>query len=315
MAKNYLLGNDVGVINDRTMRIHELASKIALRCGCIGGEFEIYNTKNILDLWGYEDKHPSRQTLIRAVKIANIKWFIRNKLKVDDPIWNGGFMYGLSKHGILRMHRRKFPTFHWNANPTIARIIEVCPYGGKLKSSSEHSIMNKWMEVPAFYLPNEESSLSFVGGLLSGGVPMEKDGAMYAKYSRHAVPYLQKLGIPIEYSIQNPIKKYSLISPFWPALFAFAMPKEISAMWFEIDNAFNAGLYAAILWKSYVGYDFIPNGIPYLRSRRTIYNQFEDSSLGAMKELEKVKSEKRLFTLDERFPKAVRMWQNKACNA
>ena len=145
-----------------------------------------------------------------------------------------------------------------------------------------------------------------MAGVLVSGCKYELNGSAYAIYKKSIVPYFEKWKIPIEgYKWGKPY-----ISPIWPALFSLKMPEEFKEYWYNIDNAFNANLYSAILWKTYVGNNFKRNGIPYLKCRRWIYYHHKCEE-GAMKKLEMLRLKKGLVELDYLVRDMIRVWSGK----
>jgi len=252
--------------------------------------------------WNYEDYPPSISKVHRLVKYKHIKWYIRNHVTIDDKIWNGNFIHGLSTCGRIKWHKSTFPSLLWTSNQSLVDLLSECPFYGSIKEYKNEASMSalyKWSNVPALYLPYDEKSISFMAGVLGTGTIIEKNGEIYANYSRLTLPYLLKFGIPIEYSSPNNI--YNLISPIWPAILTDYMPISCKK-WLDIKHGgHKSEMYAPILWRMYVSNDIKRGGIPYLNSRRWVYNHF-----GTIDNTEQQWLKLGLSQLDSRFRNAIR---------
>ena len=252
--------------------------------------------------WNYDGYPPSVSTVYNLVKYKHIKWYIRNHIIVEDKIWNGDFIHGLSTCGRIKWQKKIFPSFLWTSNDWMMDILKESPFYGKItayKNEASMSALYKWCDVPALYLPYGEKSISFMAGVLATGKTMEKNGEMYANYSKLALPYIVKFGIPIEYSSPNNI--YNLVSPIWPAILTDYMPSSCKK-WLDIKHGgYKSEMYAPILWRMYVSNDIQRGGIPYLNSRRWVYNHF-----GTIEDTEQQWLKLGLSQLDNRFRVAIR---------
>ncbi|MFA7219760.1 MAG: hypothetical protein WC119_04580 [Synergistaceae bacterium] len=220
--------------------------------------------------WTYDSYPPSILSLKRLGYIRNkyLKWYIRHHINVEDKIWNGNFLAGLSTCGEVRWPPERFPSLRWSSNRVILEVLKDCPFHGNISQNSK-SRNFEWHGVPALYLRSSEDSISFMAGVFATGQIKERHGAIYANYSKSNLQYLKAWGIPIEYQSRH--SRYNLISPIWPALFTYYMPSS-GKMWLNIDGAYEAELYATILWRMYVSNNIERLKIPYLKSRRWIYN-------------------------------------------
>lgn len=249
--------------------------------------------------WTYDNYPPSILSLKRLGYINNsyLKWYIHNYIIVEDKVWNGNFLAGLATCGEVRWSHRKFPSLRWSSNKVIFEVLKDCPFYGNISQNSK-SRNFEWHGVPALYLRSSEDSISFMAGVFATGQIKERNGAIYANYSKSNLQYLKEWGIPIEYQSRH--SRYNLISPAWPSLFTGYMPSS-GKMWLDIDRAYEAELYATILWRMYVSNNIERQKIPYLKSRRWVYNNH-----GKIEETEKRWLTMGLSQLDSRIKTVVR---------
>jgi len=306
MKKYHLIDYDHNSLAIRQDRIYRTASQIVLKYGAAGVAHLGYTDERIREFWEYDDDIPSHKYFDKQVRYPGVKWYIHNKIKMDYPVWSADFLHGLVSHCKIMWNGRSFPSCYWYNNNDIIAILRSSPFGGKT-SISKNNVKYRWANVPALCLKFDDTTVSFVAGLMAGLKKVERNGICYALFYQRALPYFKKMGIPIEGGCGQDA---NLISPLWPALFVNHMPSELSQKWIGVKNPCNASLYAAILWKTYANNDFIGGGIPYLRARRTIYYEFECEE-GAMKRLEKLRVEKNLTELDNRIKTVVQEWSNK----
>lgn len=287
--------------SERVNKIYEAAAKICLKYGSLGNTSGLVYTTwfriedYIREFWHGKD-YPSVNTFLKTVNVNELKWYIHNKIDINDRIWSSDFLFGLAKHGKIKWNARSFPSFGWDGNENVREVLNTCPFGGK------HWKGTRWRYVPAFYLKHSEDSISFMAGLFSAGAIFRKDGICYALYRGRTIEYIEKWKIPIE----SRTDEYVLISPIWPALFSREMPQEISKKWLGLKKVSRYDEYCPILWKTYVG-DFIKGGIPYLQSRRSIFYKHRCEG-GAMNKLERMRVEEGLVELDYRIRDIVKIW-------
>lgn len=232
-------------------------------------------------LWRYDNYPPALSTVNRLVKMPNIKWYIRNCIEISDPIWNGDYLRGIMQSGKVNWGRRSYPTIKWNDQPHMLNVVKDSPFYGNVSETNNR--FYRWYNVPALYLPYSENKISFMAGVLSTGKIKERRGELYAHYSKGAYPFLKRWGIPIEFESAN--QAHNLVSPLWPALFARYMTE--GDRWLQIKNGgFNSHLYSAILWRMYVSNNIVKNGLPYLKSRKWVYNHYGKIEDTEMKWLE-----------------------------
>jgi hypothetical protein len=249
-------------------------------------------------IWTYDDYPPSIFSAMEKVRTKHIKWYIHEFMEIDDPIWNGDFIHGLSTCGKIRWNKRFFPSFRWTTGRNIFEILSTTPFYGKTNGKSEAHY--KWHDVPAFYLKHDRGSISFMAGVLATGRLTEKNGEIYADYNGFVLPYLKKFGIPIEY--ESKANLHNLISPIWPALFTLHMPEK-GQNWLRIKCGYKSELYASILWRMYISNYIERNKIPYLKSRRWVYDHF-----GTVENTERQWLTMGLSQLDKRIRTIVESW-------
>ena len=152
--------------------------------------------------------------------------------------------------------------------------------------------------------------MDYLAGVLAGGRKSSRGGKIYAKYTT-ASKYIESIGVPIEHKFYSSGRtKHILVSPFWPALFSYRMPEKVGGSWLNIKNAAEASTYAAILWAVYVGQYLPKNVIPYMSSRRKIFYDFKCDE-GAIEKLLRMRSERKMTQLDNRFKDSVMYWAEK----
>lgn len=303
MKKYYLMDYDHGKLAIRQDRILNTASQIVLKYGALGVNCKGFTDDRIREFWDYDSDIPSPKYLRMNIKYPNVKWYIHNKMGIDYPIWSADFLHGLMTHCKIIWNKRRFPSCEWFNNTDITELLQNCPFGGRIVKPI-NSIRHRWVNVPALYLKFDDTSIDFVAGLMAGLKKVEKNGNHYAMFDQKVLKDFKKLGIPIEDKYK---RNTYLISPFWPALFVDHMPMELYQKWIEVKKPYNADIYAAILWKTYIDNDFEGDRIPYLKSRRSIYYDFK-SEEGAMKKVELMRVEKNLTELDNRFKNIVKEW-------
>ena len=245
--------------------------------------------------WNYSNISPSVTSIRKKVSIKHIKWYIRNFITIEDDVWNGDFLAGLSTCGKVTWCMSGFPSFFWMSNESLMEVLNECPFSGKLKN---HNLKYYWSNVPSLYLKSSEDTVSFMAGVLATGKLVHRSDGIYASYSKKVLPYLERWGIPIEY--QSPSKIYNLISPIWPSLFSRHMPKS-GEKWNNIKNGgVKSEIYAPILWRMFVSNKIPKLGIPYLRSRQWVYQH-----LGKMESTEHMWLNMGLSQLDNRIKSIV----------
>jgi hypothetical protein len=317
--RHYLIDFQRDKYNKKVFRIYEILAKLAIKYGCMGKYPGRYTDNQIAEMWNYDDSNPPPvSSLIKYAKLSVIKWMIRNEMTVNHYIWTSDFLHGVAENGVLKWPKEKFPSLKWYNNDALLRLIKTCPYGGDLYLKKEETVYNVWKYVPAFYLPYSNGTLDYLVGVLAGGKSCIRKEKAYARYSYTAAKYIEAIGIPVEYHLHD----YILISPFWPALFSYKMPKEIGDSWFSWPTnvhgniqskrtiAAEANIYAIILWAVYVDEIFAPCGFPYLKSRRKIFYEFKCEE-GLINKIYKLRMERKMTQLDNRFKEAVMHWANK----
>lgn len=293
----YLIDSGHGKQNEKMDACCEVAAKIALFYGP-----DNFTDVRIHEFWPFDSYPPSDKFFLKKITNSQVKWYINKRLNYDD-VWNGSFIGGLIEFGNVNWSLYNFPSLRWVGNYNLYRTILECPYHGKVVWEKPR-YFNRWVMVPAFYLPCDKESISYMAGVLASG---DIEGNM-AKYNRKSGAIIKSFGLPIEYESKK--GKYLLLSPVWPALFSEHMPPLAQSRWCSIHKAYNAGLYATILWRTYNREKAKSWVMPYLPSFRTAYNRF-----GNVKELEQARIEKGLVNMDKRVELVVREWAKKEQDA
>jgi len=300
---------------DLEKKVYETTAKVALKYGHPG--LEGYTDRQLAEFWTYDTEPPCRENFKKKTSVNQIKKVINSAIRIDHNIWNSDFLHGLATNcELVNRNDNFFQSLIWRNNANIDTIVLASPFGGKigknLKENKPEKV-HRWSYVPAFDLTYTKYTTSFVAGLLAGGKIVYKDKAYFSRHSGDAIEEIKKLKIPIEKELRiksfNYIDHYVLISPLWAALFSRKMPKEVRAKWFGIEKAYNAQLYSAILWRTYVDSSFRKGGIPYLKSRRMIFYEFKCEE-GAMVRLEKLRFDMKLSQLDYSVRDIVKEWAN-----
>lgn len=302
-------------------KLYDVTSRMCIKYGSLGNTSGKKEAQpNILRIGDHlkefwpEDDRPSMDYIRKNIKVNDLKWYIHNKIEVNNKIWTPDFLFGVAKHGEISWSKTSFPSLSWTNNKNMRTVIKTATFGGKISKESEvqHRI-NYWSQVPALYLKHSEKSIEFMAGLLSCGNLVEKDGVSYARYAGRTIQYLEEWHIPIEIKTDyDKRENYVLISPIWAALFTPKMPKEITETWLTVENPCNSKTYCPILWKTYVG-NFVKDGIPYLPSRRAIYYHHKCDE-GAIHKLDQLRISTGMVELDYRVRDMVKIWSTKLQN-
>lgn len=277
----------------------------ALLCCAVASDIVLFKgskglTQDAIDrTWKYSP-YPPTVRYLRRVSVKNLKWYINNYVEVNDPIWNSDFIHGLSTFGRVQWSSMRFPAFYWNHNKAIFEILKSSPFYGELTDGD--SQFYSWHGAPAFYVKYDEKSISFMAGVLATGKIESIGGETYIKYSKYITKYLEQWGIPIER--RSPNEKFSYISPLWSALFTKFMPESRSDLLDIKNGGCKSNLYATIIWRMYISNYIKRNGIPFLKSRRWVYNH-----LGAKDNSEEDWLKLGLSQLDKRIRSVVMSWE------
>jgi hypothetical protein len=308
MKHFHLIDTSGGIEPIQQEAVCKTAALIALKYGEMGNNRTGYSHDRIVEFWEHGTPYPSKNDFEKYAKVPQIKWYIHNKVNnvlQDDGLWSSDFLHGLLSHGKISWNKRRYPSFEWFNNSVITKLLRSCPFSGRiLECKCDNQIKAEWSGVPALYLPYSVDGIDFMTGAMCGLKLAIKDGQEYAQMTKRAVSYFKKWGIPIEKE-QGP--SY-FISPMWPALFAPRMPNDIGKTWTNLKHACNVNLYAPVLWKTYVNNEFPVKGIPYLKSRRTIFYQFGKEE-GAMGKIERLRVDCGLTELDNRIGAIVKEWK------
>jgi len=307
MPFHYIVDNSAGLRHKRYVRkiqVCDLISRMSLALGGMGNHVRRYTEIAAKPYWFFDGVVPVK-TEVSKIKLKNIKWYIRNHIPCQGKIWNGSYIHGVAQFGKIVEPKlvsggRNYPSFLWWSSKKVLKIISFSPFGGNIAIQGK-TLRRRWSLVPSLLLPYDEESLSFMAGVLSVGRLFESKGKTLAVYNRSCEKWIRKWGIPIEFKWKT---GEICISPFWPALLEEYMPPE-AREWRDLRNPIHGSTYAAILWRTYKDEDFKPGKIPYLLGRRSIFYNYGNDELGAMKHLEKMRVEKGLTQLDERFRRLI----------
>jgi len=284
-------------------KVYEAASMIVIKYGGVGMKRNNFTTERLMEFWNHDEPFPSKSFIIYAVRVNVIKWFIRHKIQWKDDIWNADFLQGMAAHGKIKWHITCFPSLYYD-NENVTSLIKVCPFGGRLKRHG-------WHYVPSLYLAYSTDTPSYLAGVLACADIIEKDGFSYAKMDLSVKCWIDMAGIPIVFTGED----YFLISPIWGAIFTLKMPEEVRSRWLNIKRPYGTDFYAPILWKTYVSNTFPRNGLPYLRSQRKIYYDFEKANGEKGKILKKIEMARvvgGMTMLSNAVRDIVKMWGEEA---
>ena len=283
-------------------KMYRVAAQIAVKYG--GQINSIYTDRSICEFWDGDD-YPSQYHLRKQTDIPTLKWYIRNKIKHSDEVWNSDFLQGLTTNGQIKWNERSFPTFLWHGNKKLIELLKSSPFGGKFNENAlgvKNGPDKRWYHVPALYLPYDPESMSFMAGVMASGEKIKVGGNIYIKYNTSQLPYFEQWGIPIAY---KRVRRFT-ISPIWPSLLSLYMPDKY-IQYFITPKAYMAEMYAPVLWRMYLKKGFVSKGIPYLKSRRQTYYDHKCEE-GVSRRLEMLRIELGLVALDDRIKKAIRKW-------
>jgi hypothetical protein len=305
MKKFYLIDYDHNKAAKKQDKLYMMAAKIALKYGRFGNRF--CNVDDVLmeEFWEGDDC-PSFSYFLAHVKVSVVKWYIHNRITLPEGVWNADFLHGMVTAGDINWCKYCFPTLTWRQNKTIYDLLKTCGFGGRLRQYNYYHNRNnyRWMGAPALYLKYSKNSISFMAGLLASAVICEEDGVIYARYNKGCKEYFKRWSIPIE---KEDKRGFLWVSPIWGALFAPRMPEQCWKIWYDLKNPYGMDIYPPILWKTYVNNQFPTRGIPYLKSRRWIFNHYKTEQ-GAMKTLEKERVNRNLTQVDKRIREMVHEW-------
>ena len=294
----------------KRLKILSCVCQIALKYG--GTKHNFLTDEHIHEFWEKGEIPPSTRAIYEAFNYKDFKWFIHNYVSYQDKVWNNDFLQGLLACTVKlkRGNASRFDGVRWGANDNLAKIFDASPFGGKTYQRERESnfIEYEWVTVPALELAYNEKSISFMTGVLAGGVACEKYGVDVAKYPKRVKHYFEEWRIPIEHEAG-----YSFfVCPIWPALFTLYMPESEKEYWLNVKKPWMAHLYAPFLWRLYVDAMFIKKGIPFLKTRRQVFydlkKEFPDER--AMKVMERLGRENDLYSLDSRIGQTVVKWSH-----
>jgi hypothetical protein len=302
MTVKYLVKNPYLDEAQLQHRLREVAAKIAIKYGAIRSNDPFRLSAYIEEFWTYDRYPPTCYAYHCCVQRKHIKDYIRKYISVEHPIWNADFMYGLCRCGTIRENVYSFPSFYWYYNPNIVDILHSAPFWGR-HFYYEPKKFYGWCNSPSLCLEHKTDSISYMAGVLATGRHYVYRNQTYIQYTASIAKLLKQWHIPIEY--QSAKGKLVLVSPFWPALFAYKMPPKLRSYFAEIPNAAEVDVYSSILWYAYMGSDFKKEKIPYLKSRRSVLYQFQHPD-GTLRNLEMLRVQKRLIDIDSRVKQAMK---------
>lgn len=298
-----LLNRDRDIKKERDLRRCRVASNLLLKYGRRSGITEQQAEEF------YEDGIYDSISSLRAINLKNVRWYIHNKIEINDPIWNADFISGITQSGVVIWNKCGFPTFNWYTVPILADILESCPFYGKVqknKSAVSGKHPYSWKSVPALCLKPSKETVSYVAGVLCAGKIMMYKGENFIKCKFSCREDLKKFGIPVERE-----DSYGLfISPFWPALLSIHMPECCRDYFLKIKKAYKGEEYAAILWATHASHNITKGGLPFLPSRRTVFYRYKNED-GTLKELQKRRLKYDLVSLDNRVKSCLASWISK----
>jgi len=243
---------------------------------------------------------------LRTIDLKHVKWYIHNKMEIDDPIWNADFISGITQSGVVWWNPVTFPTFKWYTIPILAEVFENSPFYGKVQKDKS-AVLGKhpysWKSSPALYLKPSKKTISYVAGVLCAGKVQKYAAGSFVKYKISCRASLKKFGIPIE----KENKYWLFVSPFWPALFTIHMPECCRDYFLNMKRPYRGEEYAAILWATHANHYIVKGGLPFLPSRRTVFYKYKNKD-GTLKELQKKRVEYDLVGLDRRVKSCIASW-------
>ena len=253
-------------------------------------------------MWNYETFPPSTLTIFRYTNVKNMKWYINTH--TDELLkgysWNSDFLMGVLQWGKVHYNLMHFPSFFWYGNENLVNILQSSPFYGEINKSYKTRWV--WFGVPALCFKYSTASIDYMAGVLSTGIVKKHKDKVLVGYNKNVGVSLRNWGIPIEAQEKPSI----FISPFWPVILKNHMPESLRQKWEYVPHAYKAKEYSSILWRIYTGKDSVSEKIPYLLSRRTIFNKY-----GSLKALRDMWISNQLVELDLRFKKVIQEWQEK----
>lgn len=254
--------------------------------------------------WNFSETKRYKYESEKAFEKKIVLWYLKNKIIVQDEIWNGSFLQGMATYGKLKKSKHKGVEFSWWSNRFLFRALDQSPFSAILSNrfllDQPQNNTNKEFKCHSysFYLKSDKYSQSYVAGIFVGGSPVVVGGIGYVQYPAKLKDVFEYMKIPIEG--WNKYKRMFYVSPFWPALFEGLMPDR-SRIYRNIVKPHMAQEYAAALWSIYTTKDNLSDKIPFLPSRRWIFYNFKNEEYGAIKFLQKKYVEWKLVELHNVF--------------
>lgn len=266
------------------LKLYDLVSKLVFIKKDLYDIRQNYTQIEAAKYWQFDSLLPTREQVFK-LKCKHVAWYIRNHMLVQHPIWNGSFLNGLFRGGWIPKRVNSL-VFKWYVNEQIFNILNTNPFGTK-PVFNPYREMYSWKNY-ALAFAYDKKSISYLAGVMACGRKYidKKDGFLYASFSPFMFKDLTDLKIPIE----KKYKKRILISPIFPALLQNYMP-EAARIWNNVKNPYRGVIYSAILWKTYGLFEFMPNAIPYLKSRRFIFYRLQNDDLYKGAALKDIKSD------------------------
>jgi len=287
----YLIDTNHGSKEQKMASALMVLAQVSVKYGLSGLRCPTEN--QVREFWPDKTPYPTNNYFhaLKFNRLSFMKTVIHDKIVLQDNIWNNDFIHGITMHGKLRESTQRYPVFNWVNNDHIYNLLKLNPYYGNLTKG-------RLGEAPVLCTNYLDTGVSFMAGVMAGGIVTICKGNNMVKYQGKSIEYLNQWHIPIEVKE----KKERFISPIWPALFSKWMPNGIGDLYCNLPDAYNAQEYAAILWKTYMGDPFITKKIPYLPCRRKIYQLYKTISA-----LDRLRVTKGLTELDNRIRDAVQI--------
>ena len=310
---------------ERKKRIISVASNIVLfsKDYCNLSAFHKPEFQTLINkYWTFEGR-PFSYLALKNVRLHDVACHIHNHIEcVEYNGWKVDFLYGLAKCGKISRFKKLLPYIKWEGQEHLIDILKEQPFAGQV--GKHYGGYNSLDSAPVFYLKYSDKTPDFMAGVLACGKLINLNGVSYAMYAEHFINIFRSWGIPIEecpdISLNEGKQKFIFISPLWAKLFTIYMPDVCKKVWEEIKNPVNAKIYCPILWYTYIDNMIVKKGIPFLRSRRSVFYDLKmisdieqeisvEDDKGSVDKLYRMRVDTGLVNLDDRIKESVHQWK------
>jgi len=251
----YTLKSGFGLLPDYSPREKARILEIATVLSLTKGANFMKNPDDVIDLWDGPLRESGRIIVRQHVsKYATKKKILRElrSWKHDiHPVYTRDFFQGLLESaGQIRKGEKYFYScFHMKGREWVHDFLTSGDHGVHIGFGAyrrgRKSISDR---LPFLEIPPKGEHDKYFAGLLSGSVPVMRDGELWCSVLKANVELLRSLGVIFEI-----VNKRFLFSSFYIALFLPDMPPEIASFWLtqmsDVGRMEQSGnLMAAMHW-------------------------------------------------------------------